>query len=127
MLGTTALQKSEGYRSPSTCEVAGITYRQLDYWARVGLIVPSVTEARGSGTARLYSAEDVFKLHILKTLLDSGVSLQCARRLLEMHPDIAQAARRGEILLVNSDYSELANSAEALIELLVEVSGCVTV
>ena len=64
-----------GYRGPTACSAAGITYRQLDYWARTGLVEPSVREASGSGTSRLYSFRDILVLRIVKKLLDAGVSL----------------------------------------------------
>ncbi|MYT04433.1 MerR family transcriptional regulator, partial [Streptomyces sviceus] len=65
-----------GYRGPTACAAAGITYRQLDYWARTGLVEPSVRPAHGSGTQRLYSFRDVVVLKIVKRFLDTGVSLQ---------------------------------------------------
>ncbi|WUH95119.1 MerR family transcriptional regulator [Streptomyces sp. NBC_00433] len=68
-----------GYRGPTACAATGITYRQLDYWARTGLVEPSVRPAYGSGTQRLYSFRDVVVLKIVKRLLDTGVSLQNIR------------------------------------------------
>ncbi|RNF86868.1 MerR family transcriptional regulator [Streptomyces botrytidirepellens] len=68
-----------GYRGPTACAAAGITYRQLDYWARTGLVEPSVRPAYGSGSQRLYSFRDVVVLKIVKRLLDTGVSLQNIR------------------------------------------------
>ncbi|MEU5688899.1 MerR family transcriptional regulator [Streptomyces venezuelae] len=68
-----------GYRGPTACAAAGITYRQLDYWARTGLVEPSVRAAGGSGTQRLYSFRDVVVLKIVKRFLDTGVSLQNIR------------------------------------------------
>ena len=68
-----------GYRGPTACAAAGITYRQLDYWARTGLVEPTVRPAHGSGTQRLYSFRDILVLKIVKRLLDTGVSLQQIR------------------------------------------------
>ena len=68
-----------GYRVPIACQVAGITYRQLDYWARTDLVKPSIRTARGSGSQRLYSFKDVLVLKIVKRLLDTGISLQNIR------------------------------------------------
>ncbi|MFJ6573571.1 MerR family transcriptional regulator [Streptomyces sp. NPDC091292] len=68
-----------GYRGPTACAAAGITYRQLDYWARTGLVEPSVRAAYGSGTQRLYSFRDVVVLKVVKRFLDTGVSLQNIR------------------------------------------------
>jgi DNA-binding transcriptional MerR regulator len=75
--------ESVGYRGPTACAVAGITYRQLDYWARTGLVVPSVRDASGSGTQRLYSFRDIVVLKVVKRLLDAGVSLQNIRKAIE--------------------------------------------
>ena len=74
-----ALPEDIGYRGPTVCSAAGITYRQLDYWARTGLVEPSIRGASGSGTQRLYSFRDVLVLKIVKRLLDTGVSLQQIR------------------------------------------------
>lgn len=68
-----------GYRGPTACHAAGITYRQLDYWARTGLVEPTIRSAHGSGSQRLYSFRDILVLKIVKRLLDAGVSLQNIR------------------------------------------------
>ena len=68
-----------GYRGPTACTAAGITYRQLDYWARTELVVPSIRSASGSGSQRLYSFKDILVLKVVKRLLDAGVSLQNIR------------------------------------------------
>ena len=73
------LDEHLGYRGPIACRAAGITYRQLDYWARTGLVEPSVRPATGSGTQRLYSFRDILVLKVVKRLLDTGVSLQQIR------------------------------------------------
>lgn len=69
-----------GYRGPTACNAAGITYRQLDYWARTGLVEPTVRGATGSGTQRLYSFRDILLLKVIKRLLDAGISLQQIRQ-----------------------------------------------
>jgi DNA-binding transcriptional MerR regulator len=73
------LPEDAGFRGPTACSAAGITYRQLDYWARTGLVDPTVRSATGSGTQRLYSFKDILLLKIIKRLLDAGVSLQQIR------------------------------------------------
>jgi DNA-binding transcriptional MerR regulator len=73
------LDTSSGYRGPTACRAAGITYRQLDYWARTGLVEASIRPATGSGTQRLYSFRDILVLKVVKRLLDTGVSLQQIR------------------------------------------------
>ncbi|WP_129668204.1 MerR family transcriptional regulator [Phytoactinopolyspora endophytica] len=75
-----AVPEDMGYRGPTACNAAGITYRQLDYWARTGLVEPTVRSATGSGSQRLYSFRDILVLKIVKRLLDTGVSLQQIRQ-----------------------------------------------
>lgn len=77
------LEQAVGYRGVTACAAAGITYRQLDYWARTLLVVPSVRDASGSGTQRLYSFRDIVVLKVVKRLLDAGVSLQNIRKAIE--------------------------------------------
>lgn len=76
-------EQPRGYRGPAVCKLVGITYRQLDYWATTGLVEPSVRDAVGSGSQRLYSFEDIVALKVIKRLLDVGVSLQRIRRAIE--------------------------------------------
>ncbi|MGH9152322.1 MAG: MerR family transcriptional regulator [Acidimicrobiales bacterium] len=107
----------DGYRGPQVCKIVGITYRQLDYWARTDLLRPSISEARGSGTQRIYSYRDLLELKVIKRLLDAGVSLHSARRALEV-------LRRGGVdvatanLVLNGAQSVLATSGEEIIDLL---------
>lgn len=68
-----------GYRAPQVCRLVGITYRQLDYWARTGLLRPSLQEAQGSGSQRLYTFVDIVQLKVVKRLLDAGMSLKKIR------------------------------------------------
>jgi DNA-binding transcriptional MerR regulator len=72
-------RSGRGYRGPVAAGAARITYRQLDYWARTGLVVPSVQTAHGSGTNRLYSFRDILVLQVVKRLLETGVSLSSIR------------------------------------------------
>jgi DNA-binding transcriptional MerR regulator len=72
-----------GYRGATACAAAGISYRQLDYWARTGLVEPSIRTAMGSGSQRLYGFRDILVLKIVKRLLDAGVSLQNIRTAVE--------------------------------------------
>ena len=107
----------EGFRGPQVCSVVGITYRQLDYWARTDLLRPSISEARGSGTQRCYSYRDLLELKVIKRLLDAGISLQSARRALEVlraHGEEVSTAN----LVLNGTQSVLATSGEEIIDLL---------
>ncbi|MCA1736815.1 MAG: MerR family transcriptional regulator [Actinobacteria bacterium] len=71
---------AQGYRAPLVCRLVGITYRQLDYWARTNLIKPSLQDAKGSGSQRLYSFTDVIQLKVIRKLLDAGMSLKRIRQ-----------------------------------------------
>jgi DNA-binding transcriptional MerR regulator len=75
--------EEKGYRGPQTCKIVGITYRQLDYWTRTGLVTPSVQDAEGSGTQRLYSFNDLLQLKVIKGLTDAGASLQKVRQAID--------------------------------------------
>ena len=72
-----------GYRGPNVCKIVGISYRQLDHWTTTGLVTPSVREAQGSGSQRLYGFSDIVELKVIKNLLDTGVSLQRIRKAIE--------------------------------------------
>src|SRR6202048_477720 len=106
-----------GYRGPQVCSIVGITYRQLDYWARTDLLKPSVSEARGSGTQRRYSYADLLQLKVIKRLLDAGISLQSARRAIDClrtsGEDVAAAN-----LVIDEGQTVLARSGEEIIDLL---------
>ena len=107
-----------GFRGPQVCALVGITYRQLDYWARTGLLRPSIADARGSGTQRLYAYTDVVELKVIKQLLDAGISLQRARRAVEclrdgLGADLASA----NLVLVGTD-SVLAHSDGEVVDIL---------
>jgi DNA-binding transcriptional MerR regulator len=73
----------DGFRGPQVCKIVGITYRQLDYWARTNLLRPSLADAKGSGSQRKYSYQDLVELKVIKQLLDAGISLKAARTAVE--------------------------------------------
>lgn len=108
----------EGFRGPQVCAIVGITYRQLDYWARTGLLVPSITKAKGSGTQRRYSYRDVLELKVIKQLLDAGLSLVSARKAIEcLRSDLGEDVSSAN-LLINGAGSVLARSGEEIIDVL---------
>src|SRR6266511_2536511 len=85
-----------GYRGPQVCAIVGISYRQLDYWARTDLIRPSLADAAGSGTRRRYSYRDLLELKVVKKLLDAGIRLESVREVFSylrehMNTDVASA------------------------------------
>jgi DNA-binding transcriptional MerR regulator len=108
----------DGFRGPQVCSLVGITYRQLDYWARTGLLRPSIADARGSGTQRRYSYHDVLELKVIKQLLDAGISLQRARRAVEcMRDGLGGELAATNLVLVGTD-SVLAHSDGEVVDLL---------
>jgi len=108
----------DGFRGPQVCALVGITYRQLDYWARTGLLRPSIADARGSGTQRRYSYTDVVELKVIKQLLDAGISLQRARRAVEcLRGGLGAGLASANLVLVGTD-SVLARSDGEVVDLL---------
>ena len=90
-----------GFSGTQTAKIVGITYRQLDYWARTDLLRPSLAEATGSGSRRRYSYRDLLELRVIKTLLDAGIRLESVREVftyLRKHvtTDIAVGAHRDQ-------------------------------
>jgi DNA-binding transcriptional MerR regulator len=81
--GMANLDESVGYRGAVAARAAGITYRQLDYWARTALVEPTIRGAAGSGSQRLYGFRDILVLKLVKRLLDTGISLQQIRTAIE--------------------------------------------
>jgi len=81
------VRNEEGYRAPQVCHIVGITYRQLDYWARTGLLAPSIRAAAGSGSQRLYAFTDIVQLRVVKRLLDAGMSLKRIRQAVQILSD----------------------------------------
>jgi DNA-binding transcriptional MerR regulator len=108
----------DGFRGPQVCQIVGITYRQLDYWARTDLLRPSIAEARGSGTQRLYSYRDLLELKVIKQLLDAGVKLQQARKAIECLRDNLGAELSTANLVLAGEGSVLARSGEEVVDLL---------
>jgi DNA-binding transcriptional MerR regulator len=114
--------KEQGYRVPEVCKIVGITYRQLDYWARTDLVTPSVRDAKGSGSQRLYSFQDLVTLRVIRNLLDTGVSLQRVRKAVE-HLNAMRRPISGVTLMSDGRRVYEAHSPEAVIDLLQNGQG----
>jgi DNA-binding transcriptional MerR regulator len=115
-----------GYSGTQAAKVVGITYRQLDYWARTDLIRPSLTDASGSGSRRRYSYNDLLELRVIKTLLDAGIKLESVREVFEylrthVGGDIAAAH------LVISGNSVVLAQGDELIDVLRQGQGVLNV
>src|SRR5580698_1259291 len=117
-VSSAAGQTTDGFRGPQVCTLIGITYRQLDYWARTGLLRPSIADARGSGTQRRYSYHDVLELKVIKQLLDAGISLQRARRAIECMRDGMGADLASSSLVMVGTNSVLAHTDGEVVDLL---------
>src|SRR5580693_1797734 len=112
-----------GFHGPQVCSLLGITYRQLDYWARTGLLQPSVASATGSGSRRIYSYSNVLELKVIKQLLDAGVSLQSARRAVEcLRQDLGSDVASANLVLTGSS-SVLARTNGEVVDLLAGGQG----
>ncbi|MHB8430827.1 MAG: MerR family transcriptional regulator [Acidimicrobiales bacterium] len=124
---TASLRRGEhphrGFGGSAVCELVGITYRQLDYWARTGLMRPSITDAQGSGTQRRYSYGDVLELKVIKRLLDSGLKLRQARQAVEcLRGDLGGDLASAQLVLAGSR-SVLAHSDGEVVDLLAGGQG----
>ncbi len=117
---------TEGFSGTQAAKVVGITYRQLDYWARTDLIRPSLSDASGSGSRRRYSYKDLLELRVIKTLLDAGIKLESVRDVFDylrkhVSTDIASAH-----LVINGNSVVLAQGDE-LIDVLARGQGVLNV
>ncbi len=112
-----------GFPGPQVCKLIGITYRQLDYWARTGLLRPSVADARGSGSKRLYSYRDLLELKVIKQLLDAGLSLQSARRAVDCLRQNLGADLASAKLVLTEGRSVLAQTNGEVVDLLAGGQG----
>jgi DNA-binding transcriptional MerR regulator len=114
---------AEGFRGSQVCTLVGITYRQLDYWARTGLLRPSIADATGSGSQRRYSYGDVLELKVIKRLLDAGLKLRQARQAVEcLRGDLGEDLASAQLVLADSR-SILARSDGELVDLLAGGQG----
>ena len=107
-----------GYSGPQVCRLVGITYRQLDYWARTGLLTPSLASAKGSGSKRRYAYTDVLELKVIKSLLDADVSLQRARRAVDCLRGTLGQDLAATSLVLTPTGSVLARSNGEIVDLL---------
>ncbi|HEX6236220.1 MAG TPA: MerR family transcriptional regulator [Acidimicrobiales bacterium] len=120
---TTPETPLEGYSGKRAADIVGITYRQLDYWARTNLIRPSISDARGSGSRRRYSYGDLLELKLIKTLLDNGIKLESIRDAFEylrqqLGEDVSAAK-----LVISGSSAVLVRENDELIDVLNRYQG----
>jgi DNA-binding transcriptional MerR regulator len=116
-------ETTDGYRVPEVCRVVGISYRQLDYWARTGLVTPSIKDAGGSGTQRQYSFQDLVRLRVIKKLLDAGVSLQRIRKAIDFLGEHMNAQPQGITLMSDGSSIYACESEDEIIDLVKRGQG----
>ena len=107
-----------GFSGPTVCRLTGVTYRQLDYWARTNLVTPSVTSAKGSGSKRAYSYGDVLEVKVIRSLRNSGLSLARTRQAVECLRSALGADLAASSLVMSDAGSVLAKSDGDLVDLL---------
>ena len=108
----------QGFRGPQACSIVGITYRQLDYWARTGLVRPELKEAKGSGTQRMYSFANLVHLRVIRNLLDAGVSLPKIRKAIRYISDQLRTPLENVTLMSDGKSVYAATSDSEIVDLL---------
>ncbi len=117
----------DGFSGAKTAEIVGITYRQLDYWARTDLVRPSLVDATGSGSRRRYSYRDLLELRVIKSLLDAGIKLESVREVFSylrdnLGEDVATAN-----LVIQGNQAVLVRDGGELIDLVRHGQGVLNV
>ena len=115
-------EEQAGFRAPQVKDIVGISYRQLDYWDRTALVRPSIREAGGSGTQRLYSFQDMLVLRVIKKLLEAGVGLQQIRKAVGYLRESKQPLH-SVTLMSDGSRIYLPDSPDAVIDLLAKGQG----
>jgi DNA-binding transcriptional MerR regulator len=113
---------TEGFSGREAADIVGITYRQLDYWARTDLIRPSLADAKGSGSRRRYSYKDLVELKMIKTLLDAGQKLERVRAAFEYLRDLGDDLSAAQ-LVIAGDSVVLVREGESLIDVVNKYQG----
>ena len=103
--------KNQGFLCKEAAEIVGVTYRQIDYWARTNLVKPSLATARGSGTRRMYSYRDLLELRIIKKLLDAGIRLEKVR--IVHRPEASSGLDLGKLLGGPDDEIDIHATSDA--------------
>jgi DNA-binding transcriptional MerR regulator len=116
-----------GYSGTQTAKIVGITYRQLDYWARTDLLKPSLAEATGSGSRRQYSYRDLLELRIIKTLLDAGIKLESVRDVFTNLRQTVGSDISSANIVISGTSSVVLRTNDELIELMSKGQGVLNI
>jgi DNA-binding transcriptional MerR regulator len=120
-------RSEEGYSGAKAAEIVGITYRQLDYWARTELVRPSLEDAKGSGSRRKYSYRDLLELKVIKTLLDAGIKLESVRDIFSyLREQLGEDVTRANLVIQGSRSVLIRNDGE-LIDLVKQGQGVLNI
>ncbi len=109
---------TDGFSGPAVCRITGVTYRQLDYWARTELVTPSVASASGSGSKRRYAYSDLVEVKVIKSLLDAGVSLARTRQAVTCLREGLGADLASASLILSGTKTIMAHSNGEIVDLL---------
>ena len=121
------VEGEQGFSGRRAAEVVGITYRQLDYWARTDLVRPSLADAKGSGTRRRYSYRDLLELKVIKKLLDAGIRLESVRDAFDyMRENLGEDVATAN-LVINGSQSVLVRSGEEIVDAIRKGQGVLNV
>jgi DNA-binding transcriptional MerR regulator len=123
----TAPAEVSGWSGRAAAEIVGITYRQLDYWARTDLVRPTLADARGSGSRRKYSYRDLLELKVIKNLLDAGIKLESVRTIFAYLRDHLGGDISSANLVINGSRSVLVQNDGELIDVLRSGQGVLNV
>ncbi|HNI35163.1 MAG TPA: MerR family transcriptional regulator [Microthrixaceae bacterium] len=123
----TATPEVDGFSGRRTAEIVGITYRQLDYWARTDLVRPSLADASGSGSRRQYSYRDLLELKVIKSLLDAGIKLEQVRTVFTFVRDHLGSDITTANLVISGSNTVLVQDGEELIDALRSGQGVLNV
>jgi DNA-binding transcriptional MerR regulator len=119
--------ESSGFSGARAAEIVGITYRQLDYWARTDLVRPTLSDAAGSGSRRRYSYTDLLELRVIKSLLDAGIRLESVRDVFSYLRDDLGSDVSSASLVIQGNSSVLIRTDGELIDLVKKGQGVLNI
>lgn len=110
------------FTAKEVCKILRLEYSKLDYWARSGFFVPSISEANGSGSKRLYSFLDLITLKVIKDLRDAGVTVPKLKKVIQYmlaKGNEVQNPFAGSVLITDSKkVFELTAEKEMVVDIL---------
>ena len=117
----------QAFSGTKVTEIVGITYRQLDYWTRTELVVPSIDKGEGSGRRRQYSYKDLLELRVIKNLIDGGIKVEKIRKIFEFLKDGLDEDVTQVNLVISGNKTVLVQSGDELVDLLKQGQGVLNI